>query len=64
MVVAGAGAGAGAEADASTNMPAGCVAEASFFPETGHTVVYKGMVTVVTLPTGQLVTVGAQLVMV
>jgi len=34
------------------------------FAETGHTVVYKLMISVVTEPTGQLVTVGAQLVMV
>jgi hypothetical protein len=32
--------------------------------ETGQTVVYRGMVRVVTLPMGQLVTVGLQLVMV
>lgn len=31
---------------------------------TGQTVVYRGTTMVVTLPTGQLVTVGAQLVMV
>lgn len=32
--------------------------------ETGQTVVYRGMVKVVTLPMGQLVMVGLQLVMV